>query len=89
VNEGFELKFVECPGAGYGWSLATPYDSTILSVRQISTELMEGNYPVGGHYVKTCYFKSLKRKNLTLVYYYQRPWLRDKLFKCKIIIRIK
>ena len=89
VNEGFKLKFVECPGAGYGWSLATQYDSTILSIRQISTELMEGNYPVGGHYVTTYYFKSLKRKNLTLVYYYQRPWLGDKLFKCKILIRIK
>ncbi|MEI7501269.1 MAG: protease inhibitor I42 family protein [Bacteroidota bacterium] len=89
VNEGFELKFLDCPGAGYVWSLSTPYDSTILSIRQISAELMEGNYQVGGHYVATYYFKGLKRKNLTLVYYYQRPWLKDKLFKCKIVIRIK
>ena len=89
LNEGFELKFIECPGAGYSWNLSTSYDSTILSIRQISSELMEGNYQVGGHYVITYYFKSLKRKNLTLVYYYQRPWLKDKLFKCKIVIRIK
>ncbi len=88
MNEGFELKFQECPGAGYGWSLSTKYDTTILSVRPISSELMKGNYQVGGHYVTTYYFKGLKRKNLTLVYYYQRPWLRDKLYKCKIEIRI-
>jgi len=89
VNEGFELKFIECPGAGYGWNLSTSYDTTILSIRQISSELMEGNYQVGGHYITTYYFKGLKRRNLTLVYYYQRPWLKDKLFKCKIVIRIK
>ncbi len=89
VNEGFELKFQECPGAGYGWSLSTPCDTTILSVRQKSTELMDGNYQVGGHYITTYYFKGLKRKNLILVFYYQRPWLKDKLFKCKIMIRIK
>ena len=89
VNEGFELKFLECPGAGYGWSLSTSYDTTILSIRQKSSELMEGNYQVGGHYVTTYYFEGLKRKNLTLTYYYQRPWLKDKLYKCKILIKIK
>jgi predicted secreted protein len=89
VNEGFELKFLECPGAGYGWILSTPYDSTILSIRQISTELMAGNHPVGGHYVTTYYYQSLKKENITLVYYYQRPWLKDKLFKCKVLIRRK
>lgn len=89
VNEGFELRFLECPGAGYGWSLSTSYDTTILSIRQISMELMEGNYQAGGHHITTYCFKGLKRKNLSLVYYYQRPWLKDKLFKCKIVIRIK
>jgi predicted secreted protein len=89
VNESFELTFLECPGAGYSWSLSTIYDSTTLSIRQISTNLMEGNYQVGGHYVTSYLFKGLKRKNLTLFYYYQRPWLKDKLFKCKIVIRIK
>ena len=89
VNEGFEIKFLECPGAGYGWNLSTPYDTTVLSIRQISSELMEGNYRIGGHYVTTYYFKGLKKKNLTLVYYYQRPWLKDRLFKCKIMIKIK
>ena len=46
VNEGFELKFQECPGAGYSWSLSVPFDTTILSIRQLSSELMEGNYQI-------------------------------------------
>jgi predicted secreted protein len=89
VNQGFELKFVDCPGAGYGWSLSAPYDSTVLSVRQKSSELMKGNHPVGGHYVRTYYYKVLSKKNITLVYYYQRPWLQDNVYKCKILIRVK
>lgn len=89
VNEGFEIKFLDCPGAGYGWYLSTSYDTTVLSIRQTSSELMEGNYRIGGHYVATYYFKGLKKRNLSLVYYYKRPWLKERLFKCKIIIKIK
>jgi hypothetical protein len=50
---------------------------------------MEGSYPVGGKYIVTYFVKGLEKRCINWVYFYGRPWLKDRLYKCKIIIRMK
>lgn len=88
VNENFELKFVEWPGCGYGWGITHNQDSSFVSVKLKSSELMSGYLPVGGKYINTYLFIGKQKGNVTLTYYYGRPWLKEHLYKCTLSVII-
>jgi len=88
VNETFELKFVEWPGCGYCWGITYNQDSSFVSIKLKSSELMSGYLPVGGKYINTYSFKGKQKGNVTLTYYYGRPWLKEKLYKCTVTVII-
>jgi predicted secreted protein len=89
VNGSFELQFVHCPGAGYTWDLMKKCDSSAVSIRLLTNEVMSGNAAVGGHYVSTYKYKGLMKGTYLLEYFYRRPWLQEYLYKCSLTITVK
>jgi predicted secreted protein len=89
AGNSFELKFVNLPGAGYGWYADSTYDKSIISVKEGASELMEGNGPDGGHYIITIEFIGKKPGNTIIEYFYKRPWLSEWLYKCQIKIEVE
>jgi predicted secreted protein len=89
LYDKFDLEFVDWPSPGYGWKLYSEYDSTILSISQVSTILIEGNFPDGGKYISTIQFKGMKKGKITLEYFYGRSWKKEKLYRCQLNILIK
>jgi len=88
VNEIFELKFVEWPGCGYCWGITHNQDSSFVSIKLKSSEVMSGYGQKGGKYINTYSFQGKQQGNVTLTYYYGRPWLKEELYKCTITIII-
>jgi predicted secreted protein len=88
VNDTFDLQFVDWPSPGLGWKLYSEYDSTIISIKEVSSKLMEGNFLIGGKYINTIQFKGNKYGEISLEYFYGRPWLKEKLHRCQIKIII-
>jgi predicted secreted protein len=89
LNESFQLQFVHLPGAGYGWDLMKNCDSTVISIQLVKNEVMEGNGPVGGHYVSTYKYTGLAKGTYLLEYFYRRPWLPEYLYKCSLTIIVE
>jgi len=87
VGKSFELKFDHCPGAGYSWQLQPGYDTTAVAIQFVSSEVKEGNHPVGGHYILTDRLTVLKKDTVTLVYRYCRPWEKEYVFECRVRIK--
>lgn len=86
VNESFELRFEDLPGAGYMWRLSENSDTTWVKIELVKKELMEGYQPIGGKYISIYAYTGLSTGTFMLEYYYGRPWLKEKLYKCTLKI---
>jgi predicted secreted protein len=89
IADTFDLQFIHWPSPGFGWKLYSEYDTTVISIKKISSKLMEGNFPKGGKYINTIQFKGNKSGEVILEYFWGRPWLKEKLKRCQIKIIIK
>lgn len=89
LNESFQLQFVHLPGAGYGWDLMKKCDSTVISIKLVSNVVMEGNGPIGGHYISTYKYTGLVKGTYLLEYFYRRPWLKEYQYKCSLTIAVE
>jgi predicted secreted protein len=89
INESFDLQFVDRPSPGMLWSINTKYDSTMITIKEISSKLMEGDFPIGGRYVKTVEFTGIKKGEIVLEYSIGRPWIKEILHTCQISIEIE
>jgi predicted secreted protein len=93
TGESFELKFVSCPGSGYGWKADSTYDKSIISIKQVSYEAMNIDSIkgpiVGGNYIATIKFTGIKPGNTIIEYFYKRPWLSEWRYRCRITLNIE
>ncbi|MGA3012563.1 MAG: protease inhibitor I42 family protein [Bacteroidales bacterium] len=85
----FELKFVNLPGAGYIWQADSVYDKSIITIKDVSSVVMEGNATGGGHFINTIEFIGKKQGSTIIEYFYKRPWLKEWLYKCQIKIEVE
>jgi predicted secreted protein len=89
VGESFELRFEDSPGTAYVWYLNENYDSTQVTIQQQKEELIEGYKPKGGKYITSYVYTGLTSGTFFLEYYFGRPWLKEKLKRCKLKIIVK
>ncbi len=87
VNDTFSLDFLYWPSPGICWALYSEYDTTQLSIRETFVRLLEGKQ-FGGKYVATWRYIGLKPGEVTLEYYWGRPWLKEKEYQCLIEVFI-
>lgn len=86
VRDTFDLEFLH--GDGYGWWSERNYDTTLVSVRFISSRLMEGHLPIGGQQIHTLRFEGLKPCSVRIEFFWGRPWLKEKLHTFVLNIRV-
>ena len=89
VSDTIDLPFVDSPSAGMHWKLYSDFDSTIISIKLKSYMLMAGDFPKGGRYIETIQCKALKPGSVVLDFYYGRVWLKEKLSRCRVEIKIQ
>jgi len=89
VNDTIELQFLDWPSPGIGWKLYSDYDTSLISIKEKSLKLMEGNFPIGGKYIRTIQYKGKKPGEVRLEYFWGRPWLKEKLHRCQIQFKIR
>jgi hypothetical protein len=89
VNDTIDLQFLDWPSPGIRWQLYSAYDTTIISIINKSSRLMEGNFQVGGKYIRTIQYKGMKPGHVELEYFWGRPWLKEKIYCCRIEIIIE
>jgi hypothetical protein len=89
VNDTIDLQFLDWPSPGIRWQLYSAYDTTILSIINKSSRLMEGNFQYGGKYIRTVQYVGLKPGRVELEYFWGRPWLKEKLYYCRLEIIIE
>jgi hypothetical protein len=87
VKDTFDLEFLH--GDGFAWWSDSNYDSTLISIKFKSSRLMEGNLPIGGKQIHKIQFKGKNPGEVKLDFYWGRPWLKEKLHTCLIIITIQ
>jgi predicted secreted protein len=89
IRESFNLQFLDYPSPGMLWSINPKYDSTVITIKDLSSKLIEGDFPIGGRYIKTVEFTGIKKGNIVLEYSIGRPWINEILHQCQISIEIE
>ena len=89
INDTIDLQFVDWPSPGLFWILDSEYDTTLLSIKEKSHKLMQGYLPFGGKCIRTIQYKGKNKGKVNLEYTYGRPWRKEIMYICKIIITIK
>lgn len=86
VKDTFDLEFLH--SCGYCWWSDRAYDTTLVSVRFISSRLIEGQLPKGGDQIHTIRFEGLKSGSVRIEFFWGRPWLKEKLHTCAVNVRV-
>ena len=89
ANESFELKFLDWPGTGYSWYLPEICDSSKIIIKLLKKEVMTGYGAIGGKWVSTYTYCGLVKGTYQLEYYYGRSWIKEKINKCTLNLKIK